>query len=953
LKNKGGIVTDKNELQKKLNARIKELVDSGCLLKKDGLGKLHRQIMQEFRGCKLTKQGLGQRAIKIIWNKETDKALQEVVRNNPMLTKETLKDVLKEEFCRLYPYIPFDEAQKRALWHRGITKKRMPIGRNKTLPGIGRIGLDLKPSELKEFKMPIHAFANPFKIEVRDSENWSLMFLNGSNIGTRHGGDIVGNVSRRALSDANERGDAAIIATNIISVDFKKTAGPPRVGRALVFGDNVNPDLIKEPEYRKIVERILAEHPVDEIIYRTVEEVVDDILNGWLKISLKPDNKPEYKGPVYIVLGNNENDLIKAAAYWEIRWWTIKKQNELRDKLSRIKTARKAAEKREEFDLVKNLGEQEESLLSQLHRTTMSNVATQEWQRFYDHARAVVVKKIEKAIPNAKIIGQDTSFVEIGGKKIEISIPSHRKVTDALLPDYTLKYGSKNLQERLAPLAVICHPWALQGRQTVREAEYNGQRGSTKVFVAPIAIDNAYLKKVLKASTSQDHQLARAVFSEGFKPGVLRLDCVSGVADADFLSVESLASFKEYPKKRRKSRNAIYDRGSKYIWIEVSSDPHWGSRAKEFITCNIPSSERKGLRLGMTEAVSEMMRYGGLCRNGNMRVHLFVTPDDQSQGQHFPARTQIHPHQLSAQMIETQAQKILQDMEEAKKTGDIDKVSEVIQKLNDFYGYQIEVRASDYPLDQMLQVMERSIETNVDVFREILKSANRAGVVIRGVGEFANVKHGGHDTRNCGIINIGSGNHFERTVEQEIAEGPLYAKHLRAILSRYPEWRDKEKLLEKMVVAPLYSGEFIGWATVQVSGGHEYGLDIRATPTRMAGWGDTLLGATRNMPMRGNYSRIFNNRLPILCLYGDKHFFGTAVTDCAIHHMCASGTHTDRFGELGFPPNNTGVSFVGLPVDGPDRGPILVRILPFDIIKGFVEDSPRPFDWDNFLPNPV
>lgn len=936
------------EAQRNLNSRIKERVESGCLMGEEGLNKLHKQILKEFPGGKFGKIGLKKRVVNLVWNKEVDKALQELVRDNPGSTKETLAEILKNEFCPLYPFIPFDMVQKRALWHRGITKRKMPVGRDRTLPGIGRIGLDLDLRELEKFKMPNPTFADPFKIDVRDPDNWSLMFLNGSNIGARHGGDIVGNVSRRALSDANERGDVAIIATNIISVDLKKTAGPPKVGRALNFGDNVNPNLIREPEYRKIVERILAEHPVDEIIYRTVEEVVDDILNGWLKISLKPDNKPEYRGPIYIILGSNENDLIKAAAYWEIRWWTIKKQNELRNEINRKKTASKTADKREDFQLVRKLNEEEEVLRSQLNRTTISNVATQEWQRFYNHARAVVVKKIEEAIPNAKVIGQDTSFVEIAGKKIEIFIPAHRKVTDALLADYTLKYGPKNLQERLAPIAVICHPWALQGRQTVREADYNGQRGSTKIFVAPIAIDDAYLRKVLKASTSQDHQLARAVFSEGFRPGVLRLDCVSGVPDADFLSVESLASFKEYPKKRRESRNAIYDRGSRYIWFMFGSDPHWGGRAKEFVT-----SKENGIRLGMTEAVFEIMRRGDLCKNNNMRVHFFASPDDQTQGHHFKARTQPHPHQLPPQEIEKRAKRYLQEIEETKKTGDIDKMIEIARKLDQFHTYQIEVRGSDFPLDQMLQMMDRNIEASADIFRAILKSAGRAGIKIRSVGEFGNNEYGGFDTRNCGVINFGSGNHFERTVDQELAEGPLYAKHLRAILAKYPEWRDKEDLLKKMVVAPLYSGEFIGWATVQAPGGHEYGLDIRATPTRMAGWGDTLLGATRNMPMRGNYSRIFNNKLPVLSVCGDKHFFATAITDCVIHHMCASGTHTDRFGELGFPPNNTGVSFIGLPVDGPSRGPLLVRILPFNVIKDFVEDNPRPFDWDNFLPNPA
>ncbi len=155
------------------------------------------------------------------------------------------------------------------------------------------------------------------------------------------------------------------------------------------------------------------------------------------------------------------------------------------------------------------------------------------------------------------------------------------------------------------------------------------------------------------------------------------------------------------------------------------------------------------------------------------------------------------------------------------------------------------------------------------------------------------------------------------------------------------------------MVAPLYSGKFISWGTVQIPGGHEYGLELRSSPTRMQGWGDTLLGATRNLPTRGNYTKIFNKKLPILSVCGDKHYFGAVITSYAFHHMCGSGTHTDSFGEHGFPPNNTGISFIGLPADGPDSGPMLIRLLPFDVIKDFVEVNPRSLDWETFLPNPA
>ena len=89
-----------------------------------------------------------------------------------------------------------------------------------------------------------------------------------------------------------------------------------------------------------------------------------------------------------------------------------------------------------------------------------------------------------------------------------------------------------------------------------------------------------------------------------------------------------------------------------------------------------------------------------------------------------------------------------------------------------------------------------------------------------------------------------------------------------------------------------------------------------------------------------------------LKIYGDKHFFSAVNTEHAFYHMCAAGTSTDLYGHRGFPPNNTGVSFVGLPADGPEAGPILLRHLHVEHIRKYFE-KPYSFDWAGFLPNPV
>jgi hypothetical protein len=153
------------------------------------------------------------------------------------------------------------------------------------------------------------------------------------------------------------------------------------------------------------------------------------------------------------------------------------------------------------------------------------------------------------------------------------------------------------------------------------------------------------------------------------------------------------------------------------------------------------------------------------------------------------------------------------------------------------------------------------------------------------------------------------------------------------------------------VRAPLYGNQFIAWGTIQAPGGYEWGVDFRDTPTGAVNWGDTLLGVIRNDLQRGNYNRIMEGKVT-LKLYGDKHFFAFAQTPWAVYHMSAADCHTDLYGERGFPPNNSGMSFVGLPAEGPQSGPVLCRFLPFDHLKRFFENGEK-FDWQAFLPDPL
>ena len=67
----------------------------------------------------------------------------------------------------------------------------------------------------------------------------------------------------------------------------------------------------------------------------------------------------------------------------------------------------------------------------------------------------------------------------------------------------------------------------------------------------------------------------------------------------------------------------------------------------------------------------------------------------------------------------------------------------------------------------------------------------------------------------------------------------------------------------------------------------------------------------------------------------------------------ASSTDGDAFGDrLGFRRSNAGAMVVGIPVKGPESGPIRVISFPYAFLKAYFE-NPWKIDWDSVFPNAV
>jgi len=910
-----------------LSKRLTECFKSGVIAKR-GIDAIAKELKQEFaealkeKSHRLTIKDIKAELEALFWTKDRESSMKEAIRG----------DMTFDEWYKYHDIMPLSLAKEKWRWMTGATTSSpRAIGH---ISGFNRFKelFDLKSKEVRLFSFPEHSFASPFSIPVSDADNWSVSLPNAFHIGAVHSRNIEENPARLSLVDARRRGDAAVILSNMFHLDIAKkdAGGPLNVLRALVAGYNPNVDLLDEA-YQEEAQAIL-EGKSDDLLYERTEEAFKNLLQGLRKVCVQPDGSPEYPGPVYVLLGWQEEALAAAIARWEMLYRT----ELLRLKLdSEIRVAKKAG----------NIT-QAEILQARRSRTVISNVRYQRRERF-QQALVYIVKQIEATIPNAVVIGMGSACFKIGSATLEVKIPSHDRVTGSLLDDEVSGHTPKVLRRELADATVICHPFSLGYRSTNRERDSMGKRGrDARIIIAPVLINDEYVRARITNTVRKAHQLSRLVSNEQFCPGVVRLTCCSGMVNTDDLSIKTLLTHANIPHKEGAQLQTIpggYGK-SKYIYFYFDTDRHYGSRNREHIW--IPEQESYG---GVGEATIALLRRAGMCTPAAFPIHCATTNDDGVQGNHFQVQQQPHPQQVPYAFIEQYLSDAKKDMLNADTP---EKRAKCFSDTRDFILRQFLLRGVDWTQDQVEEVFARHIEPNLDFYNCLISRALQSGLRFRGISELAGVPF---DGRDIGACMIGTGNHFAKTVNKEMTEGVLYARSIRERLRALPKWRDKEEVLKKYIKAPLYSNQFIAWGIIETPGGCQFGIDFRSTPdAHGVNWNDPLLKVINNdYKKRGNYSRIFDGVEAVFKTFGDKHFHASASTARTIYHMTASSTTTDLFGELGFPPNNTGNSIVGLPADGFASGPVIRRVFCYRQVKELVEKPGANIDWEKFLPNPL
>ncbi len=923
-----------------LEKRVQTLIHEGTLLKKDGEESIIKTITKEFAeqlvadGFRLTRFALKVRIPVLIWTKKVEGDLWNAI-SGKMLSR----------FREVYSYIPEKAIAKRARFLKGLTHAKSAVAEFKA--GMGVLDDGELSRDAGAFEFPTNSYHEPLVITT--AKDCQVPVINGVLMGIPFT-DIVKSTFRRALADSRKRRAPAMIITNLFWLYNKKTAGFLAVFRAQWSGIKVNPDRLPA-EYRQEAKDILSGKITDELIYLTINEQFNELLDGLDKIMHRPHNKGlEFPGKVYVQLGILEEEFIAAAAYAKCRYFTIVKQNKIEAELNmaahRLEQARAARDRAG----MHYWSEEVARLGRQKARTIITHIAPEHLEYYRRRYRALVVKKLEATIPNCKVVSLGSAWYKIGNKIVKIHVPHNDQVTDGLLDDAASVYGKDVFKDTLADLTIECHPFSLNHRMVGREdsesisgSDVARQPVTKFIRVAPNLLDVPFLREQFKSTIKAVHPAHKLINDAQLKTGLLLVKLDNDILSADPLPIERLDRFDE-------STNFAYPYPqTPYINIYVKTDDHWGGVAKRFIW-----NSQAGVSLGISEANIEMKRRSGIINPNDVRVHMVMSMDDPSDGNlWFNPTYRPDPQDMTIIKIQQLLRHLNGEIRRAAEKGHLDKVEQLTDEVGHLVNSQLDFKGEHFPYKQMDQVFDRSIDPNIDFFSAVLGRFVKSKISLTGLSVLNNSRS---DTRDIGVINHPTGNHHKNTTNGAELEGPRYARHMRMRLGQLPQWQRYEKehpgFLESTVRAPHFGGETFGAGVIQAPGRYPWAFRLLGSPPRQNSWSDLLRAMVNSDLARGDDTYALM-KYTVVVFIGDKHFYCEVDTETLYYFICAAGVHTDTYGSVGgFPPNNTGVMYVCLPADGPEAGPIIVRMITHDYLRDWFA-KPTKFDWAKFLPNPV
>jgi len=787
------------------------------------------------------------------------------------------------------------------------------------------------------YRAPFHA------LKDHKSDKLKVAVISGMQFGLPYDTDIFRNITRCGFSAARKlECDALVIGGGLLHMELKKRSGPNRLVNDVLAGHDIDFESFAE-DYQAEAKMIVESGSLDPIFQTVEEEFLNVLLRGLYKVTRRPRREGsgtvnEFENPTYVILNANDLEVPKAAAHFHLLYKQMQRFHEalalVREKAKEVAVYEKLLKSGNVKNRQKTQADLKAAKLDLARATAlasrfrMSNLHKAQDKKVLRRTISYFVQKIEETVPNCTVIGSGSAFMRFGANSHVVHFIS---ATKSVHIKRLKSYGPDQRRNELADLTVSMHPGAVYPRKGSRENyKVEGQwLGTASFYEAPILVDQVPILEALEGFDVKTPAV-NAVRDEMFCGGMTTISLDDRfMPQAEALSTE-VVRLNGQPKEAKRAP-------AKYVYEALWTDWHIDAANQNWLRT------REGLPISIVEAGFEFMSRYGMDKEGRAHVFGMTVADDVTQGNHFGTHLRPHHNERPALELKMMVAEELRRIE-ASNARDREQVKDkVIRELAD----QLVMFRPSHHWGSQLKDVNVLLDKYKHVFKGMILRAQDSGIVVRGISHYNGFPH---DGRDIGLINVGSGNHATKTVNGAVFEGELIADRLCTALRDDPDLKGLD--VRKLIRAPMFQDMSIGFGRMQIGeNGPEWGIHVAGTPPKRDSWYDLTHGWTQVNRQRGDVSTIFR-KIPVVHKTGDKHFYGEDHAGNDIKVMGSSSTKTDAFADIagGLPENNGGLVFIGYPVDGPDRAPVISKHLTPRELQNFLS-SGEAFPWEDYLPN--
>ncbi|TSC77852.1 MAG: hypothetical protein G01um101429_923 [Parcubacteria group bacterium Gr01-1014_29] len=827
---------------------------------------------------------------------------------------------------------------------------------------------------LDRVEMPKMGPDNPFVVSISNPLYPRVMVINAPCIGAREAQDEKCDIFRNALRWAEaDKVDAIILSGPVVYFPTEKY-GKERPSKVQVVGVHVDADII-EKTYPAHVLRDLG--GIEGIrnegrpLFLTTTAYLEHLIRTFKSLLYSNDDKLLYNGPILVVMGDVEENIAKYYANEKVRAAVFREKENALEHIRRYRRIRSLLQKmkntsvlEEALSFLEKFRGQFESLGIDI--STLSHISAkeiedliEEWEEYRNllvlmgnvepefiqdclpEMISYIASCYQSVAPNVRVVGIGDTYLRIESHLYAVTANKSRNLIRGGLAGtmrdgmYSFVKGHEGVDVVDINLGAGLNPYITGLFVTHRVRAYEKTLDDIRmshVYQLPTCLDASLYREVVRSMVRTKDDITRLASVSNYESGVVILERgeMSTIPVLRFLPSALLTNRAvfESAETLASTVQGRYQR-SRIMYHYKEGCTHYGA---QYIARYRSPKDADGRVIKYHYQVClEMLRNSkapllGLANDGDTQ-HWF----------NYAVHREGNDEYKSPEELLDAIQQVEQSTKFSKKEREA--MLRVLVMENSVLGGVLQ------PQDQIDGYVD-SLKPYLDVFRDIILRSLKCGVAVDG---------------RLGVITYGQGNHNSNTWKKSdvrFDEGRwTRTSLLLALVLAYPELA---ALFKEAIVAPGFGG--LGEARGLFGISPSLGLATSVKSKKLAKRTNAYFYAFYMLHKQGSSKTKDNMKLMVegyarmgtadqyesgrfsVNTGGDDHMGGVAITRSAFHIKTGCQMFEGPFGRLlRFPEQNIFSAIWGVPVGGPEWGPMVFFPLDFRAVRKYARE-PFPLE---------